>query len=95
MRHALSLFRPLFSTRTLIRVAFTTLSLHSMGSAFGQGLAAGVTAPQYGSTWAAARALSHVRDVPVMASERPMDRQAEASAAPRGKIHVSAHRTGG
>ena len=85
----------LFSTKTLVRVAFTTLSLHSMGTAFGQGLAAGTTAPVYGTTWAAARTRSHVQDTPAMASRQPKDGPAAASATARGDLHVSSRRTGG
>lgn len=90
-----TLFRPLFSTRTLVRVAFTALSLHSMGTAFGQGLGAGTTAPAYGTTWAAARALSRIQDTPVMASAKPKGGQADASTTPHDKLHPSSHRTGG
>ena len=89
------MFCPLFSTKILIRVAFASLSLHSMGTAFGQGLAAGTTAPRYGTTWAAAHARSHGQDAPVMASEQHKDRQAAASATAHGDSRLSSRRTGG
>jgi hypothetical protein len=40
----------LLSTKTLIRVAFATLSIHSMGTTFAQGVPAGTMAPLYGTT---------------------------------------------
>jgi hypothetical protein len=95
--HAMTyaLFRPLFSTKILIRVAFASLSLHSMGTAFGQGLAAGTTAPLYGTTWAAAHARSHVQDARVMASEQRKHGQAAASATADRDASLSSRRTGG
>jgi hypothetical protein len=51
-----ALYRHLFTTKTLVRVAFTTLSLNSMGTAVGQGLPAGTAAPVYGTAWAATQA---------------------------------------
>ena len=56
MTHAL--IGRLFSTKALLRVAFATLSLNFMGTAFAQGLSAGATAPMYGTTWAATRSQS-------------------------------------
>jgi hypothetical protein len=93
MGHAL--FRTLFSTRTLVRIAFAALSLHCMGSAFGQGLGSGTTAPVYGTPWATARTLSRMQDIPVMASARPKARQAGAAATPHDRLHPSSRRTGG
>ncbi|WP_146101681.1 hypothetical protein [Rhodopila globiformis] len=54
MRQAL--YCRLFSTKSLVRVAYAVLSLHSMGSAFGQGLPAGTQAPVHGTIRAAAQA---------------------------------------
>ncbi|PPQ39230.1 hypothetical protein [Rhodopila globiformis] len=93
MGHAL--FRTLFSTRTLVRVAFAALSLHCMGTAFGQGLGAGTTAPMYGTAWATARTLSRMQDMPFMASARPKARRADAAAAPHGTPYPSSQRRGG
>jgi hypothetical protein len=51
-----ALYGRLFSTKTLVRVAFATLSLLSMASAFGQGLRH--DGPFYGPSWAAAQSRS-------------------------------------
>jgi hypothetical protein len=59
----------LFSTKTLARVAFTTLSLHFMSSAFGQGLPAGTMAPVYCTSWPPAQAPSHSLNTQTMTSE--------------------------
>ena len=56
MTHAL--IGRLFSTKTLVRIAFAALSLQATGAAFAQGLSAGTTAPMYGTTWAATRSQS-------------------------------------
>jgi hypothetical protein len=68
----------LFSTKTLVRVTFTTLSLHSMGSAFGQDLPAGTMAPVYGTTWAAAQSQSHGLNAQNVASEPSKAARVEA-----------------
>ena len=73
----------LVSTKTLIRVAFGTLSLHSVGTAFAQGVPAGTTAPMYGTTWAAARSQSQNLNAQNMTSESSKSARAET------------HRTGG
>jgi hypothetical protein len=85
----------LVSTKTLVRVAFTTLSLLSMASAFGQGLPAGTMAPVYGSTWAAAQAQSHSLNAQNVASEPSKTPRAEAPRTPDNKIRLVSHRTGG
>jgi hypothetical protein len=54
-----TLYRRLFSTKTLVRVAFATLSLHNTGTAFGRGLPIGTQPPVHGTTWAAMREQSH------------------------------------
>jgi hypothetical protein len=90
-----ALFRSLCSTRTLVRVAFATLSLNFMGTAFGQGLAAGTTAPVYGSTWAAAHARRHGQDAPVMASQQPKSGQAAVPATAHGDPRLRSRRASG
>ena len=64
-----ALYGRLFSTKTLVRVAFATLSLLSMASAFGQGLPASTMVPVYGTTWVAAQAQSHNLNAQNTASE--------------------------
>jgi len=93
MTHAL--IGRLFSTKTLLRVGFTALSLHFMGTAFAQGLSAGATAPMYGTTWAAAQAQSHSLTAQNMASESAKTARAEAPRAADNKIPLFSHRTGG
>lgn len=78
----------LVSTKTLVRVAFTTLSLLSMASAFGQGLPAGTMAPVYGTTWAAAQAQSHSLNAQTMASESSKTARAEAPKTTENKSHL-------
>jgi hypothetical protein len=85
----------LFSTKTLLRVGFTALSLHSMETAFAQGVPAGTTAPMYGTTWAAAQAQSHSLTAQNMASESSKTAQAEAPRMADNKIRLVSHRTGG
>src|SRR5437868_932979 len=85
----------LFSTKTLLRVGFTALSLHSMGTAFAQGVPAGTTAPMYGTTWAAARSQSHNLNAQNMTSESAKTTRAEAPRTADNKIHLFSHRTGG
>src|SRR5437588_384562 len=93
MRHAL--IGCLFSTKTLVRIAFTALSLHSMETAFAQGVPAGTTAPMYGTTWATARAQSHSLNAQNMASESSKTARAEAPRTVENKIRLVSHRTGG
>jgi len=93
MIHAL--ISRLFSTKTLARVAFTALSLHSMGMAFAQGVPAGTMAPMYGTTWAAARAQSHSLNAQNMVSEPSKAARAEAPSTAENKIRLLSHRTGG
>jgi hypothetical protein len=93
MTHAL--IRRLFSTKTLIRIAFAALSLHATGAAFAQGLSAGATAPMYGTTWVAAQAQSHSLTAQNMASESAKTARAEAPRAADNKIPLFSHRTGG
>jgi hypothetical protein len=50
---AYRLFRPTGTAKTLASAAVAVLSLGTMGPADAQGLAAGVQAPAYGTTWAA------------------------------------------
>ena len=45
-----ALYDRLFSTKTLVRIACTALSLNSMGTAWAQGVPAGTQAPRYGTT---------------------------------------------
>ena len=85
----------LFSTKTLLRVGFTALSLHSMGAAFAQGVPTGTTAPMYGTTWAAAQAQSHSLTAQTMASESAKTARAEAPRTADNKIRLFSHRTGG
>jgi hypothetical protein len=85
----------LVSTKTLLRVAFTALSLHAMGTAFAQGVPAGTTAPMYGTTWAAARAQSHSLTAQNVASESSKVAPAEAPRTADNKIRPFSHRTGG
>ena len=85
----------LVSTKTVIRVAFTALSLHSMGAAFAQGVPAGTTAPMYGTTWAAAQAQSHNLNAQNVASEPSPIARAEAPRKADNKIRPFSHRTGG
>ena len=92
MTHAL--IGRLFSTKTLIRVAFATLSIHSMGMAFAQGVPAGTMAPVYGTTWAAARAQSHNVDAQTMASESSEAAQLKAPRTAESNARLSAHRIG-
>jgi hypothetical protein len=86
---AQTLYGRLFSTKTLIRVAFATLSLHSMGTAFAQGVPAGTQPPVYGTTWAAMRVQSHNVDPQTVALESSKAKTMERDA------RLSAHRTGG
>jgi hypothetical protein len=79
----------------LIRVAFATLSIHSMGTAFAQGVPAGTMAPVYGTTWAAARAQSHSLNAQNVTSEPSKTARAEAPGAAENKTHLFSHRTGG
>ena len=90
-----ALIRRLVSTKTVIRVAFAALSLHSVGTAFAQGVPAGTTAPMYGTTWAAARAQSHSLNAQNMASESARTARAEAPRTADNKIRPVSHRTGG
>jgi hypothetical protein len=85
----------LVSTKTLIRIAFTALSLHSMGIAFAQGVPAGTTAPMYGTTWAAAQAQSYSLTAQNMTSESSKAARAEAPKTADNKIPLFSHRTGG
>jgi len=85
----------LFSTKTLLRVGFTVLSLHSMGTAFAQGLSAGAMAPVYGTTWAGAQARPHSLNAQNMVPESSKAAQAEAPRAADNKIRLFSHRTGG
>jgi hypothetical protein len=93
MTHAL--IGRLFSTKTLVRVAFTALSLHSMGMAFAQGVPAGTMAPVYGTTWAAARAPSHSLNAQNMVSEPSKTAPVEAPRTAENKVRLFSHRTGG
>jgi hypothetical protein len=90
-----ALIRRLFSTKTLLRVGFTALSLHSMGAAFAQGVPAGTMAPMYGTTWAAAQAQSHSLTAQNVASEPAKTARAEASMSGERSARLSSHRTGG
>jgi hypothetical protein len=81
MTHAL--IGRLFSTKTLVRVAFAALSLHATGAAFAQGLSAGTTAPMYGTTWAATRSQSQNLNAQNVTSE------------PSKAARAETHRTGG
>jgi len=85
----------LFSTKTLLRVGFTVLSLHSMGTAFAQGVPAGTTAPMYGTTWAGAQTRSHSLNAQNAASEPSQAARAEAPRTAENKIRLFSHRTGG
>jgi hypothetical protein len=93
MTHAL--IGRLFSTKTLVRIAFVALSLHSMGTAFAQGAPAGTRAPIYGSTWATAQAQSHNLTAQNVASEPLNAARAEAPVIGERSAHLSSHRTGG
>jgi hypothetical protein len=92
---AQALYSHLFSTKTLVRIAFAALSLHSMGTVFAQGVPAGTTAPMYGTTWAAAQAQSHNLNAQNMASESAKTARAEAPRTADNKIRLFSHRTGG
>ena len=85
----------LISTKTLLRVGFTALSLHSMGTAFAQGVPAGTTVPMYGTTWAAAQAQSHSLNAQNVGSEPSPIARAEAPRTADNKIRPVSHRIGG
>ena len=85
----------LISTKTLLRVGFTALSLHAMGTAFAQGVPAGTTAPMYGTTWAAAQAQSHSLTAQNTTSESSKAARAKAARTADNKIRLFSHRTGG
>jgi hypothetical protein len=59
----------LFSTKTLVRVAFTTLSLHCMGSAFGQGSSADTRLLTHATTYRIAQPASHGLNAQHLTSE--------------------------
>jgi uncharacterized protein involved in high-affinity Fe2+ transport len=86
---AQTLYGRLFSTKTLVRIAFAALSLPSIGTAFAQGVPAGTQAPVYGTTWAAMRMQSHNVDPQTAALEASKAKATERDA------RLSAHRTGG
>jgi hypothetical protein len=90
-----TLYRHLVSTKTLIRVGFAVLSLHSIGAAFAQGATAMVKPPVYGTTWAAAHVRAHGLDGQTMALESSKTTQMEAPRAAENKIRLFSHRTGG
>jgi hypothetical protein len=92
---AQALYSHLFSTKTLVRVAFAALSLPSMGSAWAQGLPAGTMAPVYGTAWSAAQAGSHSSNTPTLASEQSKTGRVEAARTPDSHVRLSFHRTGG
>ena len=85
----------LVSTKTLLRIAFTALSLHPMGTAFAQGVPAGTTAPTYGTNWAAPRAQADRLNTQNVASESAKTAPAEAPKAAENKRHLFSHRPGG
>jgi hypothetical protein len=87
-----ALYRHLFTTKTFVRVAFTTLSLHSMGTAVGQGLPAGTAAPAYGTTWAATQAQPYSLDARNLVSEPKATRKADVRTA-ESNVPVSPRRT--
>lgn len=89
------LIRRLVSTKALLRVGFTVLSLHFMGAAFAQGVPAGTMAPMYGTTWAAAQAQSHSLTAQNMTSESAKTARADAPRTADNKIHLFSHRIGG
>ena len=90
-----TLYGHLVSTKTLIRVGFTVLSLYPIGTAFAQGVPAGTTAPMYGTGWAVARAQASSPNAKNMASEASKPAPAEAPRAAENKSHLPSHRTGG
>ena len=90
-----TLYGHLISTKTLIRVGFTVLSLYPIGTAFAQGVPAGTMAPMYGTTWAAARAQAQSLNAQNMASEASKTARTEAPKAAESKSHLSSHRPGG
>jgi hypothetical protein len=85
----------LFATKTLIRVGFAVLSLHSIGAAFAQGATAMSKPPVYGTTWAAAHARSHGLDGQTMVVDSSKTTRMEAPRTAENKIRLFSHRTGG
>src|ERR1700761_5865412 len=85
----------LFSTKTLIRVGFAVLSLHSVGAAFAQGATAMIKPPVYGTTSAAAHARSHSLDAQAMALDSSKTTQMEAPRTAENETRRFSHRTGG
>ena len=91
----LTLYRRLVSVKTLLGLVAATLSLYTMGTAFGQGVPAGTAAPVYGSTWAAAQTRFRDDDPTRFASEVSRTARADGSRTIDGGVKSSLHRVGG
>jgi len=90
-----ALYDRLFSTKTLVRIACTALSLNSMGTAWAQGVPAGTQAPRYGTTWAAMRAQSHDTNLQTLALDSSKTVRGETSKPTESSVHRSTHHSGG